>query len=305
VADRIIAIGASAGGVETLKRVVSDLPENLAAAVLIVLHLPPFTTSYLPEILDHAGPLPARQAESGAPLESGRIYVAPPDHHLLVEHDRIQLSRGPRENRNRPSIDTLFRSVSAYGDRAIGVVLSGTLDDGTVGLWEIKRRGGIAVVQDPSDALFPDMPRNAIAHVKVDFIVKLEQLGALLGTLAEQPGEAIQQKPESAAMPSNSTDFTCPECHGALREVQYGTAKQYACRVGHTYTGDGVIAAHSESQENALWTAVAYLEEGAELLDRLSDPGPDGQRFRDAAERKRRQAALIRDVLKQFDSQLT
>ena len=168
----MITIGASAGGVEALTELVRGLPVDLPASVFVSLHVPPHGTSMLPQILSRRGPLPAHHARDGEPIEPGRIYVAPPDLHLLIHQGVVRLSRGPRENGFRPAIDPLFRTAARWhGPRVVGVILSGTLDDGTAGLLAIKERGGFAVVQDPDDALFPGMPRNAMDVVHVDHVL--------------------------------------------------------------------------------------------------------------------------------------
>lgn len=172
----MIAIGASAGGVEALMHVVRDLPRNIHAALFIVLHIPADAPSLLPELLNRSGMLLASHAVDGQEIQHGHIYVAPPDYHLIVEKGRMRVVQGPKENRHRPAIDVLFRSLAlAYGSRAIGVILTGVLDDGTAGLLAVKRRNGIAVVQDPADALYPSMPESALAHVNVDYKVPLNE----------------------------------------------------------------------------------------------------------------------------------
>ena len=177
-------IGASAGGVDALKRLFQALPHDFSAAICVVLHLNPLSPSMLPEILQRLTPLPVKHPQSGEPLEPGVVYVAPPNRHLVVEDGTVQLTTAPRENRHRPAVDPLFRSAALfYGPKAVGVILSGSLDDGTAGLWEIKKRGGIAVVQDPLEALHPGMPRSAVANVDVDHVVPLSQMGALLASL--------------------------------------------------------------------------------------------------------------------------
>ena len=180
----IIVIGASAGGLEALRQLVAGLPHDFGAAVFVVMHMPPWYRSELPAILSRSGRLPAVHPVDEQFIESGHIYIAPPDHHLLMQDSRIQLWRGPKENRHRPAINVLFRSAAvAYGKRVVGIVLSGALDDGAAGLWWIKKHGGIGVVQDPSDARFPDMPRAVLEHVDVDYVLPASEIGPLLAEL--------------------------------------------------------------------------------------------------------------------------
>jgi two-component system chemotaxis response regulator CheB len=176
----MIVIGASAGGIQALQEIVSALPRDFAACVLIVVHTAA-EDGYLAQVLGRSSRLPSLRAEHGMRIDTGRLYVAPPDHHLTVVDSRALLSRGPKVNRHRPAIDPLFESAAeAYGNRLIGIVLSGYLDDGTAGLAAVKANGGIAIVQDPSEALAPNMPRNAMRKVKVDYCVPLAEIAPLL-----------------------------------------------------------------------------------------------------------------------------
>ncbi len=217
--------------------------------------------------------------------------MAPPNHHLLLmEEDVIFLSHGPKENRHRPAIDPLFRSAAnTYGPRVIGTILTGTLDDGTVGALVIKSAGGVIVVQDPADALFPDMPRSVLENVEVDYCLPLSQIASLLVTLANRPVEkkALSSAPERVMIESNishkarSTEehmdkigkpstFTCPECQGTLWEIQDEKLVRFRCRVGHAYSPHSMLAAQSEKVETALWAALRSLEENANLYRRMS-----------------------------------
>ena len=181
----IIVVGTSAGGVEALVRLVHDLPADLPAIVFIVIHVPARGQSRLPEILSRSGPLEAIHPTDGLLVSPGHIYVAPPDHHMLVEQGHVRVVRGPKENRHRPAIDPLLRSAAlVYGPQVVGVILTGALDDGTAGLLAIKQRGGVAVVQDPREALYAGMPQNALANVSVDYCVPLADMGSLLTRLA-------------------------------------------------------------------------------------------------------------------------
>ncbi|MDQ2686599.1 MAG: chemotaxis protein CheB, partial [Armatimonadota bacterium] len=319
----IIVIGASAGGVEALAQVAQDLPADLAAAVFIVLHVPAHGVSVLPAILSRRGPLPATHPVDGEPIRSGHIYIAPPDHQLLVKHGHVRVVRGPNENGHRPSVDPLFRSAARfYGPRVIGVILSGTLDDGTSGLMSVKRRGGLAVVQDPEEALFSGMPRSAVENVSVDWVVPLAEVGATLTHLAREPipeaweaasaeleGEVDVAEMEMGAIeaprPGAPSGFTCPDCHGALWEVQEGDLIRFRCRVGHAYSPDSLVAAQSEALEEALWIAMRSLEENAALSDRLAERaqgrghGLAAERFGEQAQDARHRASIIRQALTQ------
>ncbi len=295
----IIVIGASAGGVEALKRVVSGLPPDFPAAVFVVLHLPAWSASRLPEILARSGALPASHPPDGSPIRNGHIYVAPPNQHLLVNEGSIQLGAGPKENRHRPAVNALFRSAAlAYGPRVIGVVLTGGLDDGSSGLWEIKQRGGKAVVQEPSDAMFPDMPRNALENVPVDHAVPLEEMASLLIALAGQPVQPQDHKGNTTMEPRR-TQLTCPECRGPISETNKGPISEFSCRVGHSYSSESFLAAHAETLERTLWAAVVALEEGAEAARELASRHSPGvrRRLEQEADDNESAAAKVRELL--------
>ena len=186
--NRLVVIGASAGGIEALRELVRSIPPTFPAPLCVVLHLAPDSPGLIPDILGRAGPLRALHPSDRQRLEAGTIYVAPPDHHLLVEPGRLRVTKGPRENRFRPAIDPLFRSAAqVYGPAAIGIILTGNLDDGTAGLWTLKQMGGIAIVQDVNDAMFPSMPASAANHVDVDYSVPLDQVPGLLVQLVGLP----------------------------------------------------------------------------------------------------------------------
>lgn len=287
----IIVVGASAGGVEALVTLVGSLPEEFPAALFIVLHIPAQSPSMLPAILSRSGSHTALHPRDGDAIEPGKIYVAPPDRHLMLEHEYIGVVRGPKENRHRPSVDPLFRSAArAFGPRVIGVVLTGSLDDGTAGLLAIKRRGGIAIVQDPEDALYPSMPVSAIQHVTVDYVRPLAEIGPLLVQLVHEPLPKSQEPPvpEDMELETRITEFdmemldneqtvgtpsvfSCPECGGVLWEVQDGELLRFRCRVGHAFSADSMFSAQSEEIEDALWSALKTLEENASLSRRMAD----------------------------------
>jgi two-component system, chemotaxis family, protein-glutamate methylesterase/glutaminase len=245
-------VGASAGGVEALRELVSQLPSSYEGALLVVLHVAPLGTSVLPQILARAGEIEATHAVDGEVVKAGHIYVAPPDRHLRVEDGRLTLDRGPRINGYRPAIDALFRSAAdAWGRRAVGVVLSGVLHDGTAGLLAIKRRGGTAYVQDPHEALYPGMPRNAMELVKPDLIADARALGRALAKLAADP-------------PDPPRALTCPECNGAVWETVTEGLPRYRCRAGHEFGSDAFDVEQAERVEAALWTRLHALEQERE-----------------------------------------
>jgi two-component system chemotaxis response regulator CheB len=327
----IIVIGASAGGMAALEQLVAGLPRELPASVFIVWHLAPGVKSVLPIVLTRAGPLPACNPEDGDPIEPGRIYVGPNDHHMLLEDGYIRVARGPKENRFRPAIDPLFRSAAyIYGPRVIGVVLSGALDDGTAGLWAIKLRGGTAVVQDPADALHRSMPLSALDNVEVDYKLPVAQIGALLERLVREPAGAERLLParERAKMDAEVkiarevdaraegilqfgelSPFTCPECHGVLATFRDGSITRFRCHTGHAVSVATLLEAGTEQVEQRLMDALRALDETIMLLNQLGeDYAGKGNtvaaeqcfnRARDAYERSRpiREAALANEEL--------
>jgi two-component system chemotaxis response regulator CheB len=288
-----IVIGASAGGVEALLTFVSALPADLPASIFIVLHQPPNGVSVLPTLLSRAGPLPAVHASDGEIIRPSRIYIAPPDLHMLLEDRRIRLARGPRENRHRPSVDPLFRSAArAYRDRVVGVILTGALDDGSAGLLAVKRNGGVAVVQDPEDALFAGMPQSALDATAVDYCLPLAEIAPTLVQIVagsndgeESPvddtredlefetriAQLDQGAIEDEGRPGKPSQFGCPECGGVLWEIENDQIVRFRCRVGHAYNAESLLASQSEGLDAALWSALRALEEKASLTRRLAD----------------------------------
>ena len=286
----IIVVGASAGGVEALMRLVAGLPLDLAAAVFVVLHLPPDAQSSLPLILGRSGPLPVALAEDEQSIEHGRIYVGRPNRHLAIRRGRVALDAGPRENSARPAVDVLFRSAArAYGGRVVGVVLSGTLSDGSLGLAAIKMRGGVTVVQDPNEALFPGMPENALRTAQVDYCLSARDIPARLVELSRHtlehaainPGPHLELEPvmhaadepdeqSSPKLPNAASGLSCPECHGSLWELDAGAGRiRYECRIGRSYGLEALLSEQGEAVEAALWSAIRALQERAAAFRRL------------------------------------
>jgi two-component system chemotaxis response regulator CheB len=293
----IVVVGASAGGVTALQTLVRQFNVDAPASIFVVLHLGRDRHSLLPTILQKNCELPVQHAIDGENIRHGRVYVAPPDLHLLIESGHIHLSSAPRENRTRPAINPLFRSAAfAYGPRVIGVILSGTLDDGTAGLWEIKRQGGIAVAQEPEDAEFKQMPSSAIESVSVDYQVPVNERGGLLTSL---PVQSLHGRTERH-MPQ-ATMLTCPDCHGPIERFCFGPITEFKCRVGHAYSSENMLVAHEDAEERALWSAVESLEEGADLAEELHAPrkGPTKNRYARGATTKRKLAKAIRAAIEE------
>lgn len=322
----IIVVGASAGGVEALTALARALPADLAAALFVVLHVPPHARSVLPQLLQRAGKLPAAHARAGERIVPGRWYVAPPDQHLVLRGGCVHLGRGPAENGHRPAVDPLFRSAaSGYQQRVAGVVLSGSLDDGTAGLLAVKAAGGLTIVQDPQEALYPSMPLSAIENVEVDHVLTLAEIGALLAQQAQgsiafpeiqamgeledtaveaaiaEDGQSAIEELESRGVPSG---FACPDCHGVLWEVREGELIRFRCRVGHAYLPQGLSVAQAGQLEESLWVALRTLKESGALSARLAQRARERQlgRMAHAYETRAREAeqraTVIEDVLK-------
>ena len=270
----LVVIGASAGGVEVLSRVVRDLPADLPAAVCIVLHISPGSPSMLAHILARAGKMPCRPARDREPLRRGVILVAPPDHHLAIEDSQVRLSVGPRENGHRPSIDVLFRSAArALDNRVVGVVLSGTRDDGSAGLAAIKAAGGATIVQDPSDAMYAGMPTSAIANVTVDAIVPSALVGSTIAAMVrgeDPPPEARSGDPDPDPPEGAQVPLVCPECGGVLTERAEAGVLQWECGVGHRYSPDTLVNLQADDVEGAPWAAIRVLADRSALLGRTA-----------------------------------
>jgi two-component system chemotaxis response regulator CheB len=283
-----IVIGWSAGSGAVLKQLVSDLPAGLAASVFVTTHIPAQGPSYLPDLLQAKSRMPVRQAVDGQPVERGRIYIAAPDRHLVLVDHVIRLGLGPRENMTRPAVDPMFRSAAlAYGPRVIGVVLSGYLNDGAAGLFAVKARGGITVVQHPVDAEIDDMPRAALEAVEVDHVASAADLGRLLVELVRQDaGEAVAASEElelevrialgarlGAERLSSIADpapITCPHCAGVLSEIKGEGPLRYRCQTGHAFTAEAALAAQETEVDDALRIALRVVEERATLVTRMA-----------------------------------
>jgi two-component system chemotaxis response regulator CheB len=317
----IVVIGGSAGAVEVLKSAIDALPADLAAAVLVAIHIPPTSPGRLPEILQRHSALRVDWAHDGEAVEYGRVYVAPADRHLVLEGPCVRVTRAPRENHSRPAIDPLFRSAAfAYGPRVVAVLLSGRLDDGSAGLWAVKERGGTVVVQDPDDAAHPDMPRNALEYTTADHVVAAREVAPLLTRLVEEhadpkdtPASAGLELEVRIAMEANalqegvltlgpSTSYTCPECHGVLMRVGERGIPRFRCHTGHAFSLDSLLASLTESVEETLWSALRAVEETVVLLreaaERTREQGEQGSdpRFEEKAREAEQRAELLRRV---------
>jgi two-component system chemotaxis response regulator CheB len=277
----VIVVGTSAGGVDVLCELNKHLPRDLDASIFVVLHVG--TVSLLPEILSRCGNLPATVAENGKRYQRGRIYCAPANYHLSIKDHMTVLTHGPRENGHRPAIDVLFRSAArAHRSRVIGIVLSGGRDDGSAGLYAIKARNGVAIVQDPNEAPAPNMPRNALNMVDVDFCLPVRQIARVLVRLVNGDATNVTESPErrmpdhetnndpKGEPPGNQIPVACPECNGPIYELKNGEFAQFQCFVGHRFSPESLSEQHTEALERALWTAIRKLKERTVLHERLA-----------------------------------
>jgi len=288
---RVIVIGASSGGFEAFKTIIKNLPADFSVPIFIVWHMSPDVRGVLPQVFNRLNKIYAAHAYNNEEIKQNRIYVAPPDHHMLIEDGKIRITHGPKENRFRPAIDPLFRSAAyAYCNRVIGVILTGALDDGTTGLWTVKHYGGIAVVQDPMDAEVASMPENALREVKVDYTVGVSQLPQLLVRLSKEPvtekagvmkneqtKKEIDIAAEESALQKNFfafgelSPYTCPECHGVLLRLHNDKIVRYRCHTGHAYSADTLVEALTEKIEDGLYNALRGMNESIILLNHIGD----------------------------------
>ncbi|RZA27839.1 MAG: chemotaxis protein CheB [Proteobacteria bacterium] len=323
--ERIIVAGASAGGVESLMAFSASLPTDFGAPVFVVMHIAPNYVSKLPEILSRSGPLPAQHPADGEKFKPGHIYIAPPDHHLLIEGDRVIVTRGPKENRNRPSVDALFRSAAFhYRERVIGIVLSGALDDGTSGLWNIKRMGGVTITQKLAECMVDSMPASAMQQVEIDYVLSASDMGPLLDRLVKE-GASLEPRDsedvhhamrlevsiavEGDAFEKGIMDvgklspFACPECHGVLVELKEGGRCRFRCHTGHAYSSSALVSEITESVNKSYWKAMRGLEEAAMLLEQAGRELQDERQlaasevYKAQAKIAREQALKLRDTV--------
>ena len=321
----LVVIGASAGGVGALLELAASLPAAFSAPVCVVLHVGN-NHSIMPELLANRGRLRAVHARDGDALVPGRIFIAPPDNHLLVEDGRLRLTRGPRENHTRPAVDPLFRSAAlSWGARCIGVILTGYLDDGTAGLAAVKLRQGTTVVEDPATAYQPSMPRSALENVEVDFCVPVQEIGPLLARLVARPvpedapapdrlvheveinmGSDDKDKLAAIAAPSS---LTCPDCGGALWELNEQRPLRYRCHTGHAFTARTLEHAQAEAGELALRSSVRALAEREMLVRRMAHVSeatgdlPQAEAGRRHADRLRAQIDALRAFTESTEGQ--
>jgi two-component system chemotaxis response regulator CheB len=293
----IIVIGASAGGFEAIQKLAAGLPADLPAAVFVTLHIHERSKGILPDLINRAGPLPAAHAVDGQQIHAGRIYIAPPDYHLMLEDGRVRLSHGPRENLQRPCINVMFRSAAAaYGERVAGVLLTGLLDDGAAGLWEIQQHQGATVVQDPAEATFRSMPDSAIRGLNVQYIVSLAEIPLLLARLSM--AEHNTSKPGEPILPNvESTRQACPECGGAMTSVRMGSLREYRCHIGHRLGLQTMIAQKTSVVERALETALSQSEELTDLLHQaLEEPSESSAALEEEIARRRLEQETLRNL---------
>lgn len=292
---RLIVVGTSAGGLDALTRLIVPLPKDFPAPIFVVQHMAADTSGgVLVQQLNKHGKLVCKHAEDGEKFVPGRIYVAPPDHHMLITKGKIIISKGARENRSRPAIDPLFRSAAvAYGARVIGVLLTGYLDDGTSGLLAIQRCGGVCVVQSPEDATYPDMPQNALNNLAPEHCLPVDAIGELLTRIVLQPVRKSPAVPADIASEAliaervvsdvsavehlgEQVPFNCPNCNGVLWKMKQGGMLRYRCHTGHAFTAAVLLTEQTKQIEETLWVALRMFEERKNLLNTMAQPRGGG-----------------------------
>lgn len=302
--SKVVVIGTSAGGLEALKKLIGQLRKKFPLPILVVQHIAADATgNVLLEGLNRFGSLICQHAKDGDKLKPGHLYLAPSDHHLMIgENLKILVTKGAQENRSRPAIDPLFRSAAvAFGNGVIGILLTGYLDDGTAGMKVIKRCGGLCIVQDPDDADYPDMPRNALAQVNVDYCLPLAEIGSLLYELIPQKrgkripvpedilieakiAERVLSDLSSVNALGDQVPFNCPGCGGVLWKVDEDPNLRFRCHTGHAYTAAALLAEQTQKIEETMWTALRMFEERKNLLTNMAG-GTKGVSSKSALER--------------------
>ena len=327
---KIVLIGGSAGALRALKLILPSLSPDFPAPILIVTHIGS-RKSLAPSILERYSAMPVRHAIDGEPIIPGRVLVAPPDQHLtVVARDGrayVRLIHGPKENHCRPAIDPLFRSAaSVFREHAIGVILTGYLDDGTVGLQAVKACGGLAIVQDPIEAEAMTMPASALEHVDVDRVLGATEIGPALVDLVARvsPGpsgdmdvvsgvpdwidienriageDSDMDQLEQIGKPSS---LTCPECNGALWEIGHAGPIRYRCHTGHGFTAKVLETLQRDAVEEAIWSAVRALHEQERLFGKLCERERQSSQAERAAEyemkvmQARAHSQILREVI--------
>ena len=285
----VIVVGSSAGGLTALIELVSQLKPAMNASVFIVMHLSRKGISdFLTHRLQQYTAIPCEVATDQAPILRGRIYIAPPNHHLLIKADRMVIGYGPEENRWRPSIDVLFRSAAvAFGNHAIGVIITGLLDDGTAGMIAIKKCGGICIVQDPNEAEYPDMPLSVLNHMEADYCISLADMGFTLQKLTQNGVEKKMEIPPDLVNEAKIAEkvatgidvikdmgehsvYACPDCGGAMRTISADNITRYRCHIGHSYSENDLVVKQADNLEATLWVALRMMEDRKNLLNKLA-----------------------------------
>lgn len=310
----IVVIGTSAGGVEALRALFAALPADSSASYFVVLHIPAHSPSHLDRILQNVTPMHVTFARDRQLIMPGTVYVAAPDRHMVIEGDRVRVTRGPKECRARPAIDVLFRSAAvSFGPRVIGVVLTGSLDDGTAGLWQVKDRKGLAFVQDPADASYGSMPESAVEHVDVDVLGTIGELSEAIARETSRvidlpqvaPPRDAQRIEHEVALEENGMNagvmdlgkvskYTCPECHGVLVQIEEGSLVRFRCHTGHAYSFKSLLIEVNEAIDASLWSTVRAIEERVLILRQLADVADGDGKAADAARLRARAAEAER-----------
>jgi two-component system, chemotaxis family, protein-glutamate methylesterase/glutaminase len=321
----IVVIGASAGGFEVVGKLLSQLNPEIPASVFIVIHLSANNTvAGMVNYLQKQSFLTVKVPENFEHIQLGTVYLAPPDHHMLINGNHVLINRGPRENKYRPSIDLLFRSAAAhFGPRVVGVILSGMMEDGTSGMEAIKRSGGISVIQDPKEAPFPDMPMSVLGNTEVDYTFESDKIGIGVEELIHLPAVATQEVPEDIIKEAGIaerisigadnvesmgtlTPIVCPDCGGSLWQTREGNSLRFRCHIGHAFTGNALLTYKSNELEETMWVVLRMLEERRNLLKLMAEKdkklsGVNYASLMERAEESKTHIDRIREILLSFE----
>jgi two-component system chemotaxis response regulator CheB len=287
----IVAIGASAGGTTILPELLKQLTDDIKVAAFVVMHLSKQSIGdLLVKRLQKYTSFTCKIPMHGETIKEQHVYIAMPDHHLMVSQNKILLGHGPMENRYRPSIDALFRSAAVnFAPKVIGIILTGMLEDGASGMYAIQKSGGVCIIQDPGEAKYSDMPQAVLNTLKPDYAIPVSEMGGAIKDAISNlkrkkkgkiPSDIIKEAAiaervnigiEEVKNPGEVSVISCPDCGGSLWEMKGNGFTRYRCHLGHAYSQEGLVSSMEVSTESTLWTALRIIEERRNLLRQIGN----------------------------------